>query len=101
MREKGGSVEWDMVTTKNLGAGGVLLNHNRMPSVGSLVEMEINFPAIAESVDCTGKVKRIEQDADSPIIRFATVFTEIEAKTKGAINVTAEKLYLRKPKRID
>ena len=101
MREKTVGAEWDMLTTKNLSAGGVLLNYDRKPAVGSLVEMEINFPIIDEPVDCTGRVNRIEQDADSPIIRFAAVFTEIEAKTKEVINVMAEKVYLRKPERID
>ena len=92
---------WSMITTKNLGAGGVLLNHNRKPEIGSLMEFRINFPRIAKPINCIGKVNRIEEDPHSPIIRFATVFTEITEAAQKSINSMAEEFGLRKPERID
>ncbi|MBU0571188.1 MAG: PilZ domain-containing protein [Candidatus Omnitrophica bacterium] len=92
--------EWDMVTTRNLSAGGVLLNHNRGLKSGSLLEMQVNFPLSEDPINCVGKVLRFNDVPHSPLVQMAVMFTEIDDKIVRLIDQVAEEFHFRKPQRI-
>ena len=92
---------WDMVTTRNLSAGGVLLNHNKGLKQGSLLEMQVNFPLSEDPINCVGKVLRFKDVPLSPIVEMAAMFTEIDDKIVRLIDRAAEEFHFRKPQRIE
>ena len=90
------SESWEMVTTQNLCAGGVLLNYNREVPIGSLIDMFINFPQIKNPINCTGKVIRIDRDSSLSPLKVAAYFVDINAEDKYAINKAVEEFYSKK-----
>jgi hypothetical protein len=92
---------WNMVTIKNLGAGGALFNYDREMEMDSVIDMKINFPLSPVPLTCAGKVIRIEKTGGSTLVRIAAVFVEIEDSVKETINSAAEKFYSKKPGAID
>jgi hypothetical protein len=87
------SGNWEMVTTQNLGAGGVLFNYNQEIPIGSLVDMFINFPQIMKPVHCTGKVLRIDNPKPFSIFKIAANFIDISEQDKQQIDKSAEEFY--------
>ena len=100
-RRREDNTGWNIVTAQNLGASGALLNDNRKHEVGSLLELEINFPMISDPISCVAMVNRVEENPYSPIMRFATVFTEIDENARELINRLAERFDISKPERIE
>jgi hypothetical protein len=93
--------EWEMVTTHNLGAGGVLFNYDREIPVGSIIDMLINFPQIKTPVSCTGRVLRIDKESPSALLKIAANFIEINQKDQEEINRSAEDFYSKLAGRIE
>ena len=100
-RRKEDNTGWSVVTAENLGANGVLLNHNVKPKIGSILEMEINFPMVPDPINCVAMVNRVEEKEYSPIVSFAAVFTQIDKKAQDLIESMAEKFFFNKPDRIE
>ena len=95
------SEDWNMVTMRNLGAGGGLFNYNRKLKTDSLLHLKINFPLTREPIDCVGKVTRVEDTMRSIIFRIAVAFMEVSDRQKRVLNESAEELYSRKPEQIE
>jgi len=93
--------DWNMVTMRNLGAGGALFNYNRKLKTDSLLHLKINFPMTREPIDCVGKVTRVEDTMRSIIFRVAVAFMEVSDRQKRVLNESAEELYSRKPEQIE
>jgi len=87
---------WEMVTTQNLCAGGVLFKYNREVPIGSLIDMFINFPQIKNPINCTGKVIRIERNSSLSLLKVAAYFVDINAEDKYAISKAVEEFYSKK-----
>ena len=92
---------WDMVTTRNLSAGGALLNHNNGLKSGSLLDMQISFPLSEDPINCVAKVMRSKKVPYSPIVHMATMFTEIDESIMQLIDRAAEEFHFKKPQRIE
>ncbi len=85
------SAEWDMVTVKDLSAGGIRFNYNKNLGLGTLMDLKIDVSTAMPTVKCAGKVTRIEYTQPHSILRIATEFTEISEQEKEMINTTVEK----------
>ena len=102
--KEGGTVppEWNMVTARDLGAGGVLFNHDSKIELETNLEMKINFPAFEGPIECKGRVIRVEAPRFSGnIYRIAVIFTEIDEKDKEVLDRTAEELSERRADKIE
>ncbi|MDR4496491.1 MAG: PilZ domain-containing protein [Candidatus Scalindua sp.] len=83
------SFYWDMVSVKNVSAGGMLFYYNRNLGFESLLELKINISHTTPTINCLGKVIRIEEPEPHSLFRIATSFTDIGKKEKEIINKTA------------
>ena len=92
---------WEMVTTQNLGAGGVLFNYDKEIAPGSVIDMLINFPHIKNPVSCTGRVLRIDKDNPASLRKIAANFIDINPEDQNEINRAAEEFYSKLSGRIE
>ncbi|KKK58508.1 hypothetical protein LCGC14_3043730 [marine sediment metagenome] len=86
------SAEWDMVTVKDLSAGGMRFNYNKNLGLGSLLDFKIDISKSTSTINCAGKVTRIEHPHPLSMFRIATEFAEIEEHKKEMINATLERI---------
>jgi len=52
---------WDMVTTRDLSAGGILFNYDKQVGIGIGAKFKVVFPFADHLIECTGKVIRDEE----------------------------------------
>jgi hypothetical protein len=81
-----------MVTVKDLSAGGMQFNYNKNLGIGSLLDFKIDISKSTPTINCVGKVTRIEQSQPHSILRIATEFAEIEEHKKEMINTTVAEI---------
>ncbi len=84
------SLYWDMVSVKNLSAGGTLFYCTRNLGFDSLLDFKIDISYTTPTINCVGKVIRIEEHQPHSMFRIATPFTAISKQEKEIINKTAE-----------
>ena len=86
------SLEWNIVAVKNLSAGGIKFNYYKMNlGVGLLLELKIDFIKSIPTINCIGRIIRIEEETQyNSMFRIATEFTEIDDKEREIINTTVE-----------
>ena len=66
---------------------------------GSLLELKIDFIKSIPTINCIGRIIRIEEETQyNSMFRIATEFTEIDDKEREIINITVESI-LRKERR--
>ena len=87
------SVNWDMVSICDLGAGGTLFNYDKRLEIGSLLNLEIKFPPSEKPIRSVVKILRVEEPFKASILHIATVFVEIDKEQKEIINKAAEGFY--------
>ena len=92
---------WEMVTTQNLGAGGILFGYDKEIPLGSLIDILINYPHIKNPVSCIGKILRIDRDSPSSFLKIAANFIEISQQDQQEINRAAEEFYSKLSGRIE
>ncbi len=95
-------LEWDIVAVKNLSAGGIKFNYyNVNLGYGSLLELKIDFIKSIPTINCIGRVIRIEEETQyNSMFRIATEFTEIDDKERETINTTVEAILRRETRSI-
>lgn len=93
--------KWNVVTLRNLGAGGICFNYSKRIELGTALKLIIELPKGIDSARCLGEVCRVDEPIQSaryprkiPIYGIATQFTEIEAEEKNKINKFVESSYL-------
>ncbi len=84
------STGWDTVTVKNLSAGGMLFDYNNNLELYSLLDLKIDISRSTPTINCVGKIIRIEELQPNSMLRIATEFTEIDEQEKAMINTTVE-----------
>ncbi|MDD4956930.1 MAG: PilZ domain-containing protein [Candidatus Omnitrophica bacterium] len=84
MREKGGeSRKWELVTLRDLGAGGISFLLDRPFSQGAVIDMDIALPGRhGNNVHCRGEVMRVENPGRGPLNRIAAALTDISSEDK-------------------
>ncbi len=86
------SAEWDVVTVKNLSAGGMLFNYKKNLGIDTRLDLKINISKSTPLINCIGKVIRIDEHMNSSMFGIAMEFTEIEEQEKEMINTTVEEV---------
>lgn len=85
-------VAWDIVTTRDLSAGGMLFNYDKRIDIGIGARFKIIFPFANHLIECTGKVIRDEK-VDSfkypSVYRIAVQFENISSLNKKLIDKIA------------
>ena len=87
--------EWDIVTTCDLGAGGMLFNYNKPVDIGTKVQLKVVFPFKDAPIDCVGKVLgtvKVDSKKHSSIYRIAVGFKKISTWNKGLIDKVANQM---------
>jgi c-di-GMP-binding flagellar brake protein YcgR len=84
------SDEWDMVTVKNLSAGGMLFNYKRNLGIDTRLDLKINISKSIPLINCIGRIIRIDEHMNSSEFGIAMEFTEIDEQEKETINTTVE-----------
>ncbi len=90
--KKAGSTDWNMVAVRNLGVGGMLFYYNKSLELNLLLDLKINISKSTPTINCVGKIKRIEEPIPPSIFGIATEFTEIGEQEKEMINKTIEEI---------
>jgi hypothetical protein len=85
-----GSTDWDSVILKDLSTGGMLFIYNKNLGLGTLLDLKFNVSKATPTINCVGKIIRIEKPIPISIFDIATEFTEIGEKEKEMINKTIE-----------
>lgn len=86
---------WDMVTTCDLGAGGMLFNYDKPVEIGTKVLLRVVFPFKETPINCAGSVVRNEKVDSykySSIYRVAAQFERISESNKGLIDKAANQM---------
>ena len=91
-----GSSDWDIVAVGDLGSGGVLFNYNKNLGIGALIDLKIDVSKPTPTINCVGKIIRIEELPSPSMFRVATKFTEIGEQEKEMINTTVEEVLDRR-----
>jgi hypothetical protein len=86
------SPDWDIVAVKNLSAGGMRFNYKKDLGLGSLLDLKIDISKSTPTINCVGKVTRIDHSHLHSMLRIATEFTEIDEQEKEVINTTVEEI---------
>ena len=84
--------KWDIVTVRNLSAGGMLFSYNDGITTGTQVNFRILFPFSAHAIKCIGRVirnKRPNKRLHSKIFLIAAEFEKINQKDKELIRSVA------------
>ncbi len=80
------STKWNMVAVKDLSAGGMLFIYNKNLGIDSLLDLKIDVSTATPTINCVGKIIRIDEPILPSIFGIATEFTEIEEHEKEMIN---------------
>ncbi len=88
--------KWDIVTVRNLSAGGMLFTYDDDLTTGMRVNFKIIFPFSAHTIRCIGRVirnKKPQKDSYPKICFIATQFEKIKKRDRDLIDKIADKAY--------
>ena len=85
---------WETVDVKNLSAGGMLFNYNKNQKTDSLLDLKIDISESIPTINCVGKIIRVEETQPHSMCHIATEFTEIDKQEKEMINTTVKKVLM-------
>ncbi|GJQ60730.1 MAG: PilZ domain-containing protein [Candidatus Scalindua sp. AMX11] len=88
---------WEMVSVKNVSAGGLLFYYNRNLGSDSLLDLKIDISYTTPTISCVGKVVRIEEPQPHSLFRIAASFSELSKEEKELINKTIEENFTMEP----
>ena len=86
---------WDIVTTHDLGAGGMLFNYDMPIELGTKIHLKVVFPFSRTPIDCIGSVirsKKVIGDKYSAVYRIAAQFQAISESNKDLIDKVANQI---------
>ncbi len=85
------SAEWDMVALENLSAEGTFFSYKKDLGLGTLLDLKIDLSKSTSTINCVGKVIRIDKPWSTSMFGIAIKFTEIGEQEREMINTTVEK----------
>ncbi|MFA5069348.1 MAG: PilZ domain-containing protein [Candidatus Omnitrophota bacterium] len=91
--------EWDIVTARDLGAGGMLFNYDKPIPVGTQIQLKIVFPFTKGPITCIGTVIRNEKVVSTKypaLYHIAAQFSSIGEDNKMVIDKVAKEVYSAK-----
>ncbi len=84
---------WDTVAVRDLGAAGLFFYSKKDLGLGTLLDLKIDVSTATPTINCVGKIIRIDEPIPISTFGIATEFTEIEEHEKEMINTTLLKRY--------
>ena len=99
--------DWDIVSVKNLSAGGMVYaynkGYNKNLELDSLLDLRIDFFKSVPSINCIGRVVRIEEPMPmtNSMSRITAKFTEIDEQEREMINTNVETILRKETKKKD
>ncbi len=89
------STDWNVGAVKNLSAGGMLfdnnIDYNKNLELDSLLDLKIDVSIVTSTINCVGKIIRIEELQPNSRLRIEIEFIGIGEQEKEMINTTVEK----------
>jgi hypothetical protein len=82
------STGWDSVTLHNLSAGGTFFIYKKDLGIGTLLDLKIDDTESMFTINCVGKVTRIEQFKSTAMFCTAIEFIDIGELEKSMINTS-------------
>ncbi len=86
------SADWDVVAVRNLGAGGMLFDYNKNLELDSVLDFKIDISKSTPTINCVGKIIRIEKLRPTSLFRIEIKFTGIGEQEKELINKMTEEI---------
>ncbi len=86
-----GSDDWDSANLLNISAGGTFFCSKKDLGIGTLLDLKIDLLKSTSTINCVGKVTRIEQFEPTSVFTNAIKFIDIGEQEKEMINTTVEK----------
>ena len=83
---KRGSTGWDSVILHNLSAGGAFFTHRKDLGIDTLLDLRIDDTESILTINCVGKVTRIEQFKSTSTFCTTIKFIDIGKKEAAIIN---------------
>ena len=80
-----GSTGWDSVTLHNLSVGGTFFTYKKDLEIGALLDLKIDIPETMLTINCVGKVIRIDKPKSTSMYSTAIKLIDIGEQEKGAI----------------
>ncbi len=80
-----GSTGWDSVTLHNLSVGGTFFTYKKDLEIGALLDLKIDVPQSMLTINCVGKVIRINKPKSTSMYSIAIKLIDIGEKEKEAI----------------
>lgn len=82
--------DWDLSTTRNISANGVLFTASKVFAPGTLLELGLTIPSLFKPISIKGRVVRTESSPLGNYCRVATEFTDIDIKDRTEIDKTVK-----------
>ncbi len=82
------SSEWDTISLKKLGAGGAYFFYKKDLRIGALLDLNIDAPKSALTMNCVGKILRSDKLQPTSMFCVAIKFIDIGEQEKEMINTT-------------
>ena len=86
------STGWDMVPVRDISAGGLTFNYTKNLGFNSLLDFKIDISRSTPTINCVGKIIRVEDPQPHFMYHITTEFTEIDKQEREMINTTVEKV---------
>ena len=86
------STDWDVAVVKNLSAGGMLFDYNENLGLGLLLDLKIAVSTVTPTINCVGKITRIDKPQTTSMFCIAIRFTDIGEQEKELISKAIEEV---------
>ncbi len=83
------SPDWDMVVSRDLGAGGLFFYSSKNLGIGTALDLKIGFSTSSPPIECAGIVVRVKEQPYTSIFGIGAAFTKIDEQDMEMINKTA------------
>jgi hypothetical protein len=81
---------WDSVTLHNLSSGSAAFFYNKDLGIGTLLDLKIDVSKSTPTINCVGKIIRIDKTRHTSMFCIAVFFIDIGKQEKEKINTTVE-----------
>jgi c-di-GMP-binding flagellar brake protein YcgR len=86
------STKWDMVQVRDISAGGLAFIYTKNLGFNSLLDFKIDISQSSPTINCVGKIVRVEEPKPHSMCRIATEFVKIHKQEREMINATVERV---------
>jgi hypothetical protein len=83
---------WDSVTLHNLSAGSAVFFYNKDLGIGTLLDLNIDMPESTPTINCVGKIIRIDKPQPTSMFCIAVFFIDIAEQEKERISKAIEEI---------